>query len=37
MIERVPFERTPDAYGRMLANEARFRMVIEMALGLGSA
>jgi propanol-preferring alcohol dehydrogenase len=30
-IERVPFERTPDAYARMLANEARFRMVIEMA------
>jgi D-arabinose 1-dehydrogenase-like Zn-dependent alcohol dehydrogenase len=29
-IERVPFERTPDAYARMLANEARFRMVIEM-------
>jgi D-arabinose 1-dehydrogenase-like Zn-dependent alcohol dehydrogenase len=29
-IERVPFERTPDAYARMLANQARFRMVIEM-------
>jgi D-arabinose 1-dehydrogenase-like Zn-dependent alcohol dehydrogenase len=29
-IERVPFERTPDAYARMLANKARFRMVIAM-------
>jgi D-arabinose 1-dehydrogenase-like Zn-dependent alcohol dehydrogenase len=30
-IETVPFERTPEAYARMLANEARFRMVIEMS------
>jgi D-arabinose 1-dehydrogenase-like Zn-dependent alcohol dehydrogenase len=29
-IEKVPFERAPDGYARMLANEARFRMVIEM-------
>ena len=30
-IEKVPFERAPDGYARMLANEARFRMVIEMS------
>jgi len=30
MIETVPFERAPEAYARMLANKARFRMVIEM-------
>jgi propanol-preferring alcohol dehydrogenase len=29
-IESVPFEKTPDAYAKMLANKARFRMVIEM-------
>ncbi|NVN09643.1 alcohol dehydrogenase [Nguyenibacter vanlangensis] len=29
-IERVPFERAPEAYAKMLANEARFRMVLEM-------
>jgi D-arabinose 1-dehydrogenase-like Zn-dependent alcohol dehydrogenase len=32
LIEMMPFERAPEAYARMLANEARFRMVIEMAL-----
>jgi D-arabinose 1-dehydrogenase-like Zn-dependent alcohol dehydrogenase len=30
-IETVPFERAPEAYARMLANKARFRMVIEMS------
>jgi len=29
-IETVPFEKARDGYARMLANEARFRMVIEM-------
>ena len=32
-IERVPFERAPEAYAKMLANEARFRMVLEMTRG----
>jgi D-arabinose 1-dehydrogenase-like Zn-dependent alcohol dehydrogenase len=31
-IEKVPFEKTPEAYAKMLANEARFRMVLEMRL-----
>lgn len=30
MIETVPFADAPAAYARMLANEARFRMVLEM-------
>ena len=34
-IEKVPFERAPEAYARMLANKARFRMVIEMGAGSG--
>ena len=28
MIETVPLEKAADAYGRMLRNEARFRMVL---------
>jgi hypothetical protein len=28
--QKVPFERTPNAYAKMLVNEARFRMVLEM-------
>jgi hypothetical protein len=30
-IETVPFEKTKDGYARMLAKEARFRLVIEVA------
>jgi D-arabinose 1-dehydrogenase-like Zn-dependent alcohol dehydrogenase len=33
MIERVPLEKAPEAYAKMMRNEARFRMVIEMAPG----
>ncbi|RFB75662.1 alcohol dehydrogenase [Methylovirgula sp. 4M-Z18] len=29
-IEKVPFQQAPKAYAKMLANEARFRMVLEM-------
>lgn len=28
LVEKVPFEQAPQAYAKMLANEARFRMVI---------
>jgi D-arabinose 1-dehydrogenase-like Zn-dependent alcohol dehydrogenase len=28
MIETVPLEKAADAYGRMLRNEVRFRMVL---------
>jgi hypothetical protein len=31
MIETVPLERAPEAYRKMMRNEARFRMVIEMS------
>jgi len=28
MIETVPLEQAPEAYERMMANQARFRMVL---------
>lgn len=31
MIERFPLERAEEAYQRMMANEARFRVVLEMS------
>lgn len=31
MIERIPLEQAPEAYRKMMRNEARFRMVIQMA------
>ena len=31
MIEVLPLEKAPDAYARMMRNEARFRMVLSMA------
>jgi D-arabinose 1-dehydrogenase-like Zn-dependent alcohol dehydrogenase len=30
MVELVPLERAPEAYARMLRNEARFRMVLDL-------
>ena len=30
MIETVPLERAADAYAKMMAGEARFRMVLSM-------
>ena len=32
MIERVPLEQVPEAYAKMMRNEARFRMVIDFSL-----
>jgi D-arabinose 1-dehydrogenase-like Zn-dependent alcohol dehydrogenase len=32
MIERVPLEQAPEAYAKMMRNEARFRMVIDFSL-----
>jgi hypothetical protein len=32
MIERVPLEQAAEAYGKMMRNEARFRMVIDFSL-----
>ena len=34
-VEKVPFEQAPKAYEKMLANEARFRVVIEMKTAVG--
>ena len=31
MIETMPLERAPEAYGKMMAGKARFRMVLTMA------
>jgi D-arabinose 1-dehydrogenase-like Zn-dependent alcohol dehydrogenase len=31
MIERVPLEKAPEAYAKMMRNEARFRMVLTFA------
>ena len=31
MIESMPLEKAPEAYARMMRNQARFRMVIELA------
>ena len=31
MIERMPLERAPEAYAKMMAGKARFRMVLTMA------
>jgi D-arabinose 1-dehydrogenase-like Zn-dependent alcohol dehydrogenase len=28
MVERLPLEKAPEAYARMMRNEARFRMVL---------
>jgi propanol-preferring alcohol dehydrogenase len=30
MIETMPLERAPDAYAKMMAGKARFRMVLTM-------
>jgi propanol-preferring alcohol dehydrogenase len=31
MIETLPLERAPEAYAKMMAGRARFRMVLSMA------
>jgi alcohol dehydrogenase, propanol-preferring len=31
MIETMPLERAPEAYAKMMAGKARFRMVLNMA------
>jgi propanol-preferring alcohol dehydrogenase len=30
MIETMPLERAPEAYAKMMAGEARFRMVLNI-------